>query len=151
MGQCAVCGQDAGRFSELHPSCAQRALEIRVREAEQAAARTPLPAAMGLRGVGDMTPEQIRFEVRAGARFVVFQYCISVILVTHKGSSSIYFLRPGQPAFLRGLPFSLCSLLLGWWGVPWGPILTIATVVKNTWGGKDVTADVLRAMPVAAE
>jgi ATP-dependent phosphoenolpyruvate carboxykinase len=34
--------------------------------------------------------------------------------------------------------------LLGWWGIPWGPIYTIAAVVTNIRGGKDVTAEILQ-------
>ena len=41
--------------------------------------------------------------------------------------------------------------VLGWWGIPWGPIWTISTIVTNLRGGRDVTNDVVRSMttPVA--
>ena len=42
------------------------------------------------------------------------------------------------------------SLLLGWWGIPWGPIWTIGTVFKNLTGGVDVTANVLQALNASA-
>lgn len=77
-------------------------------------------------------------------RFVVFQYCISVVLLTFKRPSSIYFIRHGESPVQKGLPFTLCSLVLGWWGFPWGPIWTIGTVFRNLQGGLDVTAEVVQ-------
>jgi len=32
---------------------------------------------------------------------------------------------------LQSLPFTLLSLLLGWWGNPWGPIYTIQSLWVN--------------------
>ena len=46
----------------------------------------------------------------------------------------------------KGLRYSAISLLLGWWGIPWGPIWTISTMVSNFRGGKDVTGQVVPAM-----
>ena len=42
--------------------------------------------------------------------------------------------------------YTLISLLLGWWGIPWGPVYTIGSIFNNPTGGKDVTGDVLAAM-----
>ncbi|MBN1917433.1 MAG: hypothetical protein JW889_05950 [Verrucomicrobia bacterium] len=98
---------------------------------------------VGLEGLSD---EQVRQELERGARFVLFQYCISLFVVTFKRSSGIYFVRAGEGVASRAFGYSLISLLLGWWGIPWGPIWTIATLVTNAGGGKDVTADLLAAM-----
>jgi len=95
-------------------------------------------------GLGNVSPAQLRAEIHAGSRLVVYHYCVSIIVVTMKEGSSIYVIRPGDSAFTKGLPFSLCSLILGWWGIPWGPIWTISTIVRNCRGGLDVTADTLR-------
>jgi len=102
-------------------------------------------------GVDNTSPEQLKGELASGARFVIYQYCISVLVMSFKRASSIYFIRPGDNAFTKGLPFSLISLVLGWWGIPWGPIWTISTIVTNLRGGRDVTNDVVRSMttPVA--
>ena len=99
---------------------------------------------MAVRGIENMTAEQVAVEVKSGARFVVFQYCISIIVMTFKRSSDVYFVRPGESTFSKSVPFTLCSLFLGWWGIPWGPIWTIATIAKNLGGGLDVTHLVLR-------
>ena len=102
---------------------------------------------MAIRGIENMTAEQVAAEVRTGARFVVFQYCISVVVMTLKRGSDVYFIRPGDSAVSKGVPFTLISLFLGWWGIPWGPIWTISTIVKNLGGGLDVTN---RVLPPAA-
>jgi hypothetical protein len=101
---------------------------------------------MGIVGIENMTPQMLRDEVNRGGKFVSFQYCISIIILTFKRSSDIYFIPAGQSAVLRGLPFVALSLLLGWWGIPWGPIYTIWSLVVDLKGGQDVTAEVLPAL-----
>jgi len=97
-------------------------------------------------GIENMSPEQLKGEVAAGGRFVIYQYCISVVVVSFKRGSDIYFIRAEDNAVTKGLLFTLCSLVLGWWGIPWGPIWTIATVVTNLRGGRNVTPEVLRSL-----
>lgn len=46
----------------------------------------------------------------------------------------------------HGLGYSLLTLCLGWWGIPWGPIYSIGSLYTNFTGGKDVTQEVLNAM-----
>jgi hypothetical protein len=94
-------------------------------------------------GTEGMSREQIRAEVLRGAKFVVFQYCVSAVFVTFRRSSNVHLIRPGDGTGGRALPYTLVSLVLGWWGVPWGPIWTVATVYRNSRGGRDVTAQVI--------
>ncbi len=101
---------------------------------------------MRIIGIDNMSPEQLKGEVAAGGRFVIYQYCISVVVVSFKRGSDIYFIRAEDNAVTKGLLFTLCSLVLGWWGIPWGPIWTIATIVTNLRGGRNVTAEVLRSL-----
>ena len=75
-------------------------------------------------------------ETADGGRWVVFDYCISFGIVTLRRPSREYFLRSGQWAWVRGLPYSAISLLFGWWGLPWGVILTPVTVLTNLTGGR---------------
>jgi hypothetical protein len=96
---------------------------------------------MKIVGVEGLTREQIRAEMLRGAKFVVFEYCVSVVFMTFKRASSIHLVRPGESAAAKSVPSTLCSLLLGWWGIPWGPIWTVATVARNLRGGRDVTAE----------
>lgn len=98
---------------------------------------------MEIKGTEDLTPMQIKSELENGAKFVVYQYCVSIVIITFKRSSDIYFIRAGNSAAAKGLGFTLVSLLFGWWGIPWGPIYTIGSLVNNLSGGKDVTQAVL--------
>ena len=97
-------------------------------------------------GIDHMNPEELNFEVQRGGRFVIFYYCISVIILTFRRGSPIYFIKAGESSLSKGLPFTLLSLLLGWWGIPWGPIWTIQSVVVNFRGGKDLTAPIANAL-----
>lgn len=88
----------------------------------------------------------LQMELQKGGKFVMYQYCISLLVITFRRSSNIYFLRSEDNAIVRGLPFTLLSLVLGWWGIPWGPIYTITSIWTNFKGGKDVTQEVLASM-----
>jgi hypothetical protein len=90
---------------------------------------------MKIVGIEGLTNEQVHREVVGGGKFVLYQYCISILVITFKRSSNIYFIRAGQPAVVQGLPFSLLSFVVGWWGVPWGPIYTIESLWTNFSGG----------------
>ena len=94
-----------------------------------------------------MSPAQLRSELQRGARFVVYQYCISVLVMSFKRSSRVYFI-PAQGARRGRSAAAYCalSLLLGWWGFPWGPIWTLSTLVGNLTGGVDVTAEMSAAL-----
>jgi zinc ribbon protein len=96
-----------------------------------------------VRGVEGMTPEQIEFELQRGGKFVLFQYCISALVVSFRRSSNIFFMRAGKSRFFKGLPYTLLTLLAGWWAIPRGPIWTIKAIVTNLRGGKDMTKEVM--------
>ncbi|HEX6502736.1 MAG TPA: hypothetical protein VF011_05775 [Terriglobales bacterium] len=98
---------------------------------------------MAIRGIEGLSPEQINFELQRGGKFVVYQYCISLLVVTLRRGSPVYLVRDGESRVGRGLPWILLTCLLGWWGIPWGPIFTIQSLVTDFGGGKDVTAQML--------
>ena len=100
-------------------------------------------------GVDGLTLQAVRQEVDAGARFVVFKYCISIVLVTLRQSSEIYFIRIDEKTISKSYSYILISLFLGWWGIPWGPIYTIGALATNLSGGKDVTAEVMSSLTAA--
>ena len=90
----------------------------------------------------ELTPAQ-RDVLRAeGGRVVFFEYCISCVVLTLRRPSALYLLRAGDWGWVRGLPYTLVSLLLGWWGLPWGLIYTPLAILTNLSGGCDVTAEV---------
>lgn len=96
---------------------------------------------MRVRGLGSLTTDQIEAELAAGGRLVFFEACISLLFVTWRRPSDLFFLRRGERGLVRGLPYTLLTLLLGWWGIPWGLLYTPVVLVTNLRGGRDVTAD----------
>jgi hypothetical protein len=97
------------------------------------------------------TGGHLQMELQKGGKFVMYQYCISLLVITFRRSSDIYFIRSEDNAIVKGLPFTLLSLVLGWWGIPWGPVYTIASVWTNFKGGKDVTQEVLASMAASSQ
>ncbi len=92
---------------------------------------------IGMEGI--QSGSHLQQEIASGAKFVIYQYCISVLIMTFKRPSGIYFVRAEESRVMKGLGFTLLSLVLGWWGIPWGPIYTIQSLWVNFHGGKDVT------------
>ena len=101
---------------------------------------------MKIQGIKNMPLSQLSFEVQSGAKFVQYCYCISVIIVTLRRGTDIYFVKSGENRIVRGLVWTLLSLLLGWWGIPWGPIYTVQSIYRNFSGGIDHTAAVMHAI-----
>jgi|SRR6266853_2057587 len=99
-----------------------------------------------IQGIDGMSNEQVRFELERGGRFVLFQYCVSVIVITFKRPSPIYFIRAGESAVGKGIGFTLLTLVAGWWGIPWGPIYSVQSIYRNLSGGKDVTKEIAAAL-----
>ena len=96
---------------------------------------------MKIQGIEGMSPDRLQFEIQRGAKLVFYQYAISILVVSFRRSSDVYFIPAGESAVAKGLTWSLISLVAGWWGIPLGPIFTIQSLVTNFKGGKDVTAE----------
>ena len=105
---------------------------------------------MRIQGIEGMSPDRLQFEIQRGARLVLYQYAISVLVMSFRRSSDVYFIPAGESAVTKGLPWSLISFVAGWWGIPWGPIFTIQSLVTNFKGGKDVTAELSARLIQAA-
>ncbi|MET0753180.1 MAG: hypothetical protein ABWZ66_07395 [Pyrinomonadaceae bacterium] len=101
---------------------------------------------MQIKGLENISPQQLSQEIMRGAKFVVFDYCISLLIITFKRPSGIYFIRADESAIVKSIGFTLLTLVLGWWGFPWGPIYTIASLITNFKGGRDVTMEVMNAI-----
>jgi len=99
-----------------------------------------------IKGIDGMTPDQVAFEVNRGGKFVRYRYCFSAMVVTVMQGTDIYFVRAGENRIVKGLPWTLLTLVVGWWGIPWGPIRTVHSLWINFSGGDDLTADVVSAM-----
>lgn len=99
-----------------------------------------------IKGLRGLAMAELHDELIAGGKFVTYQYCISILFMTFRPPTNVYFVRPGQSTFYQSLPFTLVTLLLGWWGFPWGAVYTIDTLINNCKGGTDVTEFVIETV-----
>lgn len=99
-----------------------------------------------LKNVEGLSTAELNHELQNGGRFVLFQYCISILIMTFRRGSDIYFIRAGESTAKYSWQYSLLTLVLGWWGIPWGPIYSIGSLHTNFTGGKDVTQEVLDSL-----
>lgn len=89
------------------------------------------------------TLSELERQVLEGGRFVVFEYCVSILVMTFRRPSPVMFLRADESGTGPALGYSAISFVAGWWGIPWGPIWTVTSLADNLSGGKDVTQAVL--------
>src|SRR5437868_10400114 len=99
-----------------------------------------------IQGLEGLTGAQLQRELSRGGRFVMFEYCISIIVMTFRRSSDVYFIRAGEGTAGKSLGYTLVSLFFGWWGIPWGFIYTPMALVTNLGGGRDVTQQLLASL-----
>ncbi len=99
---------------------------------------------MKINGIQNLSVRDLQDEVAQGGKFVIYSYAVSVIVMTFKRGTDIYFVKHNENRFVKSLPWTLISLFFGWWGLPWGLIYTPAALFTNIGGGKDVTEEVMR-------
>ncbi|WP_320685400.1 hypothetical protein [Gemmata algarum] len=93
-----------------------------------------------------MSVRELVDSVERGGRFVIFQYAVSVVVLSFKRPTDIHFVPPGEGTFGKSVGPTLVSLFLGWWGFPFGIFFTIESLFVNLRGGRDVTGEVMRAI-----
>lgn len=98
---------------------------------------------MKIHGAEGMSPIVINDQLDRGAKFVVFEFCVSFLFITYRKSSDVYFIKSDEHPFFIGLPWSFLNIILGWWGLPWGPLRTVESLITNFGGGKNVTQKIL--------
>ncbi|SNT36216.1 hypothetical protein SAMN05421640_3551 [Ekhidna lutea] len=91
-----------------------------------------------------LTLDQLNEELRHGGKFVIYYYTISIIVFSFRRSSKVKFISNDENGVIKGLPYTLITFFLGWWGIPWGFIYTPHSLYVNLKGGKDVTAEILK-------
>src|SRR4051812_48979865 len=89
----------------------------------------PLPSPVNREGTEQSA------QLDGGGTEVVFAYCISGVVLTRVAWSRPVRIRSRRHALVRGVPYSLASLILGWWGLPWGALLTPRAIWTNCTGG----------------
>ena len=105
---------------------------------------------MKILGIEGLTTQQVNEDLNNGGKFVIYRYTVSIIVLTFRRSSDVYFIRPGQNAVIKGLGWTILTFLLGWWGIPWGPIYSIGCLGTNLSGGKDVTKEIAGSLDMHA-
>lgn len=62
-------------------------------------------------------------------------------------------MRSGESALSKSMGFTILTLPAGWWGIPFGTIFTIQSLVTNFRGGKDLAQQVMASLgkPAAAQ
>lgn len=119
-------------------------VEVAGGEVISASAPSPSKTSFLRRSVEEMdeaTLTEAEREVIAGGRYLVFEYCWSLV-VSFKHTSPPVLVRAGDDGFGAALRYSLVSLFLGWWGIP-GPIWAFTTLRHNARGGRDATLETL--------
>jgi curved DNA-binding protein CbpA len=80
-------------------------------------------------------------------RLTVMYYVISLFVVTYRRGSSGLWCQKCR--IFEAAKWTILSGLLGWWGIPWGPIYTIQALFVNGKGGsqpRSQNAAILRAV-----
>ena len=98
---------------------------------------------MKINGIKNLTVQDLQDEVAAGGKFVIYSYCVSIIVMSFKRGTDIYFVKSNENSFVKSLPWFFITLFLGWWGLPWGIIYSFGCLSNCINGGKDVTNEVM--------
>jgi hypothetical protein len=98
---------------------------------------------MEIKNTDGLSPQEIRDLVAQGGKFVMYKYCISILIMTFNRPSDAYFIRPNSSSIVPGLGYLFINIILGWWGIPWGPIYTIGNIFNVLSGGTDITAEIM--------
>jgi|CoawatStandDraft_6_1074263.scaffolds.fasta_scaffold01949_9 curved DNA-binding protein CbpA len=77
-------------------------------------------------------------QVTAQPRYVVFRSVVSFVLGTVR--TPVQGIFCAQCARKKALKATAVSAFAGWWGVPWGPIWTVAEGFRNAFGGTSALA-----------
>lgn len=96
-----------------------------------------------IKGIQELSSIEIKDELFRGAKFITYEYCISIIIATVRRESKVYFIRAGENGLKYSIPYIIVSLILGWWALPLGPFYTIRSIIRNLCSGKDVTEELL--------
>jgi len=95
-----------------------------------------------LRWRTELTRDELRRALSAGARCVRYEYAVSCIALTLLFRSKVHLVRSADGIYGRGMLYMLASVLLGPWALPWGPLATVRALRENYAGGHDVTDEI---------
>lgn len=71
-------------------------------------------------------------DIAPETELVAYTYVISVLVITMRHKTRYYFKEAENgKAVAAKILCCLCNLILGWWGIPWGPIWTVSKTFSN--------------------
>ena len=76
--------------------------------------------------------------ITPGTELRQYLMTVSIVVMTFKQPSR-YYIQGVDNLAVANAGHSICTLFLGWWGFPWGPIYSIQSLAKNLGGGHRVT------------
>lgn len=77
------------------------------------------------------------YVIDKSTELVQYFACVSLLILTIKIPSR-YYVKKSLASNFAMLIYTLSTILLGWWGLPKGPIYTIFVIFKNITGGVNV-------------
>ena len=80
-----------------------------------------------------LTKGSTRFGLdRVDSKTILTRYCIvfSFGFFTQKKYTN-YVIKDSNKSIFVGIATTLSNLIVGWWGLPWGPIYTVQSVYNN--------------------
>lgn len=87
--------------------------------------------------------EEVMLAKDSGAKFVTYQWFVPLPLFRpSRRLSKVYYIPSNKSASSYAWKFNVISLIIGWWGLPWGPIFVFRSIRLNNSGGVDVTKDI---------
>ena len=66
---------------------------------------------------------------------VIYEAVVSLIAITMRFPSRPLVVGIDSTGPTRAMATAI-TVLLGWWGIPWGPIQSIAAITRNLRGGR---------------
>ncbi|MDB6078073.1 MAG: hypothetical protein JWO82_1820 [Akkermansiaceae bacterium] len=95
-----------------------------------------------------VTPQAARLvaAVREGQRFYVVPYVYSLVFMTSRKNmgEGVYTVTEGNWPTGEMVRAALVTGLFGWWGIPWGFIWSVPTLIRLWGGGRDLTPAMLK-------
>ncbi|RYM34554.1 hypothetical protein ERX46_04050 [Brumimicrobium glaciale] len=89
------------------------------------------------------TYEEVKAAENNGGSFVTYQWIIPLpLFYPVRRLSKVYFIPKDGNQAKYAKKYNIISLIIGWWGLPFGPIFVNRSVRLNNNGGVDVTEDI---------
>src|SRR4051794_2696131 len=104
---CPHCGAAVAPEGTLCAGCREALHEAAVQSPDEleapCGAGQGLPPGLRIIGIDRLTAEELACELERGARFVVYEYCVSTVILSSLQPSPIYFIPHDRWSLAHGL------------------------------------------------